>query len=167
MLLNVHSYFSLRYGTISVEDLTKLLVSKGHHTAVLTDINNSSAIFPFIQKCRESGLNGLVGMEYRNGDKLLYIGIARNEVGFGELNQHMTTGNRDKKPLPEIAPFFNQVFVVYPYKARAVRDLRENEFIGIKPSDIPKIIREPKSNFEKYVILWPVTIKNPKDFVLH
>ena len=167
MLLNVHSYFSLRYGTISVEDLTKLLVSKGHHTAVLTDINNSSAVFPFIQNSRESGLNGLVGMEYRNGDKLLYIGIARNEVGFGELNQYRTAGNREKRPLPEIAPFFNQVFVVYPYKARMVKELRENEFIGIKPSDIPKIIREPRSHFERYVILWPVTVKNPKDFVLH
>ncbi|TKT84721.1 helix-hairpin-helix domain-containing protein [Dyadobacter frigoris] len=167
MLLNVHSYFSLRYGTISIDDLIKTLVAKGHHTAVLTDINNSSAVFPFIQKCRESGLNGLVGMEYRNGDKLLYVGIARNEAGFGELNELMTTSNRTKKPLPDIAPAFRQVYVIYPYRTRNVKALRENEFIGIKPSELNQIVREPRANFERYVILWPVTVKNPKDFVLH
>lgn len=29
MLLNIHSYYSLRYGTISIEDLSTLLLSKG------------------------------------------------------------------------------------------------------------------------------------------
>jgi len=116
MLLNLHSYFSLRYGTISLDDLTDLVVSHGHDTAVLTDINNSSAIFPFIKKCREKGINGLVGMEYRNGDTLLYIGIARNEVGFAELNEHMTTANRLKQPLPKFAPEFQGMVRSLPGK---------------------------------------------------
>lgn len=167
MLLNLHSYFSLRYGTISLDDLTDLIISHGHDTAVLTDINNSSAIFPFIKKCRDKGINGLVGMEYRNGDTLLYIGIARNEAGFAELNEHMTTANRNKQPLPKFAPEFNQVFIVYPLGAIEVRRLRENEFIGVRPDQINKISLEPRSNFDRYVILWPVTVKNENDYQLH
>jgi len=167
MLLNVHSYFSLRYGTISMEDLTDLLVKKGHDTAVLTDINNSSGVFPFIKLCREKGINGLVGMEYKNKDKLLYIGMAKNEAGFRELNILMTRANYYKQPLPEVAPVFNQVFIIYPLGSRKVNALRENEYIGIKPNQINKIAREPRRNFERYVILWPVTIKNETDYQLH
>ena len=69
MLLNVHSYYSLRYGTINIDDLVSTLVARGHHTAVLTDINNSSGVFPFIRKCREAGINGLVGMEFLNHER--------------------------------------------------------------------------------------------------
>lgn len=167
MLINIHSYYSLRYGTISLDDIVDLLVRNGYDTAVLTDINNSSGVFPFIKKCRERGINGLVGMEYRNGDKLLYIGIARNEAGFAELNQLMTAANFQKEPLPEIAPAFNNAYVVYPYGARNISELKENEFIGIKPGIMGRIIREPRSNFERYVMLWPVTIKNGQDFGLH
>jgi DNA-directed DNA polymerase III PolC len=167
MLLNLHSYYSLRYGTISMDELIKMLISKGHNTAVLTDINNSSGVFTFIKKCQDAGINGLAGMEFRNGDKLLYIGIARNQAGFAELNQHRTRANYAKESLPEVAPEFNDVFVVYPFRSRKVSALRENEYIGIKPGQLMMIAREPRANFEKYVMLWPVTIKNGTDYSLH
>lgn len=86
MLLNVHSYYSLRYGTLSLEQIVEDMMALGYENAVLTDINNSSAVLDFIRLTRDKGLNGIAGMEYRNGNELLYIGIARNLAGFKQLN---------------------------------------------------------------------------------
>src|SRR5690606_24470560 len=86
MFLNLHSYYSLRYGTMSIQALIESLRAFGYDTAVLTDINNSSATLDYIKQCRASGINGLAGMEFRNNHQLLYVGIAKNEEGFKELN---------------------------------------------------------------------------------
>lgn len=114
----MHSYYSLRYGTLSIGQLVEEMLANGYDTAVLTDINNSTGALDFIKRCREIGLNGLVGMEFRNGDELLFIGIAKNEKGFQELNEVMTEANRTADTLPVIAPEFKHVFVVYPYEKR-------------------------------------------------
>src|SRR5690625_3553338 len=95
MLLNLHSHFSLRYGTLSPAQLVVEMQRHGYDTAVLTDINNSSACLQFVRECQKAGLNGLAGMEYRNGHELLYVGIAKNREGFRELNEHMTRANRE------------------------------------------------------------------------
>ncbi|HWV73002.1 MAG TPA: DNA polymerase III subunit alpha [Pseudosphingobacterium sp.] len=166
MLLNMHSYYSLRYGTLSLEQIIEGMLLCGYDTAVLTDINNSSASLDFIKKCREAGLNGLAGMEFRNGDHLLYIGIAKNEYGFRELNDLMTKSNRLESKLPIAAPAFDQVFVVYPYGSIDVKGLRDNEFIGIRPSDLNRIVMEPAANLERYVILQPISFRKD-DYRLH
>ncbi|SEM63262.1 DNA polymerase III, alpha subunit [bacterium A37T11] len=166
MLLNVHSYYSLRYGTLSLEQLAEGMLELGYDTAVLTDINNSTGSLDFIRLCREKGLNGLAGMEFRNGDTLLYIGIARNNEGFQELNELMTTANQTGRPLPEVAPAFHHVFVVYPYSKKKVDRLRENEYIGIRIPELTKIALEPKSNWERYVILQPLSFM-PDQYKLH
>lgn len=166
MLINVHSYYSLRYGTLSLEQLIEGMLVCGYDTAVLTDINNSSGCLDFVRKCRTAGLNGLIGVEFRNGDQLLYIGIAKNGEGFRELNELLTRCNRESSKLPIAAPEFNNVFVVYPYGAIHVKALRENEFIGIRPGELNKIILEPEANQERYVILQPVSFRK-NDYELH
>jgi len=166
MLLNLHSYFSLRYGTLSLEDLIEGMLQGGYDTAVLTDINNSSGSLDFQRLGGKHGLNILSGMEYRNGDGPLYIGIARNNAGFRELNEFRTTHNRDDRPLPERSPVFNDAFVVYPYGAIDSGYLRDNEYIGIRPGQLNLIRREPVRNLERYVILAPVTFV-PRDYKLH
>src|SRR5690606_34546428 len=133
MLLNVHSYYSLRYGTLSIEQLVEGLLLNGYDTAVLTDINNSSVALTFIKECRKYGLNGLVGMEFRNADELLFIGIAKNQEGFKELNELMTAANKRNSLLPLIAPEFNDVFVVYPFGKQMPGNLRDYEYIGVRP----------------------------------
>lgn len=166
MLLNLHSYYSLRYGTLSIEDIINGMLSHGYDTAVLTDINNSTGVLECIKKGIDAGLRILAGMEFRNGDELLYIGIAKNEKGFKELNEFMTVANRNKSALPLSAPECQDVFFVYPYGKKSVSDLHENEFIGIRPLQRTKIAVESKSNFEKYVILSPVTFHR-EDYTLH
>ncbi|HEY8970878.1 MAG TPA: PHP domain-containing protein, partial [Puia sp.] len=162
----MHSYFSLRYGTLSLDQIIEGMMLCGYDTAVLTDINNSSACLDFIKKCSAAGLKGIPGMEFRNGDHLLYIGIAKNERGFQELNELMTQANREEKKLPLAAPEFNHTWVVYPYGAIDIKGLRENEYIGIRPSELNKIALEPAANQERYVILQPVSFRK-NDYKLH
>lgn len=166
MVLNLHSNFSLRYGTLSLDQIIEGMLLCGYDTAVLTDINNSSATLDFVKKCKAAGLNGLAGMEFRNGDQLLYIGIAKNARGFQELNELMTKANRDDTKLPLAAPEFNNVFVIYPYGAIDVKGLRDNEYIGIRPAELNKIALEPASHQEKYVILQTVSFRK-NDYKLH
>lgn len=166
MLLNLHSNYSLRYGTMSLDDLIAGMMATGHDSAVLTDINNSSASIDFIQKGRKAGLNMLAGMELRQGDEIRFIAIAKNTEGFREINEYRTQANQHELLIPNRAPEFGNVFVIYPFGSIAVSQLRDYEYIGIRPSERNLIVLEPKSNYERYVILAPVTFKSA-DHKLH
>lgn len=166
MILNTHSYYSLRYGTFSLEALIEGMLKNGYDTAVLTDINNSSGVLDFIRLGRKAGLNPLAGMEFRNKDELLYIGIARNNEGFRELNEWMTLHNQHKRELPKEAPEFFNSFVIYPYGVQKIKELKENEFIGIRPTELNKVQLEPNENRKKYVILSPISFTK-KSHTLH
>lgn len=166
MLLNLHSYYSLRYGTYSLEELINGMLKNAYETAVLTDINNSSAVLDFIRLGKAAGLNPLAGIEFRNGDELLYIGIAKNNEGFRELNEWVSLHKRLKKNYPKEAPGFSYVFVVYPYLTRTVAQLSENEFIGIRPNELNRIRLGPRASRSRFVILSPVSFAK-KDYQLH
>lgn len=166
MLLNVHSYFSLRYGTLSLEQLIDLMRINDYDTAVLTDINNSSGVLDFIRLCRKEGINGLAGMEFRNGNDLLYIGVARNQSGFKELNELITKVNREKVRLPEFAPPFNNAYIIYPFGGRFPKSLRENEYIGVRPSDLNRMAMHTIFGKDKYVVLQTISYEKA-DYTLH
>ncbi|MEE9460743.1 MAG: PHP domain-containing protein, partial [Bacteroidales bacterium] len=100
MYLNCHSYYSLRYGTMSVENLVEQAAGRGAPALALTDINNSMGIMDFIKACRQHGIHPVAGIEFRDGNRLLYTGVARNNDGFRELNEFLTTCNVNKEPLP-------------------------------------------------------------------
>lgn len=168
MLLNVHSYYSLRYGTMSPEQLIRQFVLNGFDTAVLTDINNSSGVLDFVKECRKNGINGLAGMEFRTLDTLHFIGIAKNTEGFKELNDLQTAVNFKQIKLGKRAPFFKHVFIVYPYGAVATEELLPYEFTGIRADDLSKIIRCPKHYLKKYVLWHSVNFSGSEnDFMLH
>lgn len=166
MLLNLHSYYSLRYGTLSIAELITALLHNAYDTAVLTDINNSSGALDFVRQAKEKGLNPLVGMEYRSGDRLLYIGIAQNEHGFKELNEWMTAIHKQASLLCPRAPAFEHVFVVYPLENKPETAFRSYEYVGIRPSELSQIVWHSPAVMERYVILSPLSFK-PSDYKLH
>jgi DNA-directed DNA polymerase III PolC len=167
VLLNLHSYYSLRYGTLSIDQLVSGLVARTYDTAVLTDINNSTGSLIFIKACREAGINGLAGIEFRNGDDLLFIGIARNEDGFREMNELLTTANQSAKPLPVLAPDFKNVYVIYPFGKELYRALHEHEYIGIRHLHLNKVRMLTDAQRERYVIWQPVTFTSSIEKGLH
>ena len=167
MYLNCHSWHSLRYGTISVEDLVEQARMYGVNALALTDIHTISGIYSFIQACHQSAIKPLVGMEMRQNDRLLYITLARQYSGIGEICALLTEHNCQEKAFPEIAPHFRDVITVYPIE-RAPETLRENEYIGIRPDQLSMLIQAPWHQRQtQMVILHPVTISNASTHQLH
>src|SRR5690554_5593545 len=114
MFLNCHTYYSLRYGTFSVEALCALAQEKGVTRVALTDINNTSACLNFIKMAPEYGLKPGVGIDFRNGAQQQYVGLARNNEGFRELNRHLSEHlHREQEFNPE-APLLPHCFIIYP-----------------------------------------------------
>ncbi|MFM9908477.1 MAG: PHP domain-containing protein, partial [Chitinophagaceae bacterium] len=67
MYLNCHSYFSFKYGTISVPQLLTEAQCKGVGSFVLTDINNTSACLEFIREAPKYAIKPIVGIDFREG----------------------------------------------------------------------------------------------------
>ncbi|HEX2977372.1 MAG TPA: PHP domain-containing protein, partial [Bacteroidales bacterium] len=168
MHLSYNSYYSLRYGTLPVDKIPALTKEAGAEVALLTDINNSTGIIDFVSACNKEGIKPLAGMEFRDGNKLLYTGIAQNNEGFKELNELMSRSNLQQTALPHVAPPFRNVVVVYPYGIRKANQLAENEYIGTTPSDITKL---PLSDYTKYpdryIIHTPAAFKDEDGYELH
>ncbi len=168
MYLNCHTYFSFKYGTLSVTQLLEEAKSKGIKSFVLADINNTSACLEFIRECPKYSVKPIVGIDFREGVKQKYIGIAKNNEGFLELNQHLTSYLSEQISFQTQAPEFKNSFVVYPYNTLHPTQLRDYEYIGIKISDLNKLLfSETKKQLHKLVILHPVTFRDKKDFNVH
>ena len=63
MYLNCHSFFSLRYGTLSEVQLLDLAVDHKLDTIALTDINSTSAGLNFVRKAKEKKVKPVLGVE--------------------------------------------------------------------------------------------------------
>jgi DNA polymerase-3 subunit alpha len=195
MYLNCHSYYSLRYGTLSIEKLVeqaaeacdparttrlagairKLALSEDTRPAMaLTDINNSTGSMDFIAACKERGIKPIAGIEFRQEDRLLYVGLARNNDGFRELNEFLSYHNLRNIPFPDKPPAFNNVFLVYPLlksemvKWRNGETNRTHHLIGISPSDLnPIVISRHRHLLGLMVIMAPVTVSDETSWELH
>lgn len=167
MYLNCHSYHSLRYGTIPLEDLVKQAAVCGVRAMALTDINTVTGIYDFIRACGEAGISPLVGMEFRDNNEKRFIGIARNAKGLAEMNRFRTMHNFDGTPLPLSAPAFENTYVIYPMEL-APEALRENEYIGIRPEQLSLLYHERwKEKISRMVVLQPVSFRTKKEYNLH
>lgn len=167
MFLNSHSYYSLRYGTYSVENLIQEASKRGIKAMALTDINNSSGMIDYVKLCHENNIRPIGGMEIRNGDQLMFTGIAINNEGFRELNDYMSAINLKERKFNVKAPDFSNVFVIYPFPKSINYKLKDNEFIGIRPSQINKLISVKKDIISKMVIQQPVTYSDKNTWYLH
>ncbi|GAB3318361.1 hypothetical protein GCM10027299_09770 [Larkinella ripae] len=169
MYLNVHSYFSLRYGTLSPKDLVDRAVILGIRTLALTDINTVSGVFEFVKRCRDAGIKPVVGVEVRNHHELAYVCLARNRDGFAEINrflsQHLLTG----KDFPMRAPAFVHAYVIYPLKRLDhLMPVSEGEFVGVRASQLSQLwSHRKKLQALKVVLLQPVTWVDKVGFNLH
>jgi len=167
MYLNCHSFHSLRYGTIPLEQLISKAAACGVGAMALTDINTVTGIYDFIKGCQSAGIKPLIGMELRFENQLRFIGLAKNASGLAEMNRFLTGHNFEKTPLPPYAPEFENVFVIYPLE-NVPGALKENEFIGIRPEELPKLIlTDWKTKIDRMVILQPVTFRTKTEYQLH
>ncbi len=152
-----------------VEKLVAEAQKNNVHALAMTDINNTMGMMDFISECRKANIKPIAGIEFRDAQfHLLYIAIARNNNGFREINDFLTRHNLDKIPLPLRAPRFNDVNVIYPFNNPVSFKPEENEFIGIQPGEINKLVRSRYRYYEQHLIaLLPVTFACKEEFELH
>ncbi|MEO7082302.1 MAG: PHP domain-containing protein, partial [Flavobacteriales bacterium] len=87
MVLNAHSWFSFKYGVMKPEVLLEEAYKAGVRTLALTDIHNTAGIPEFVRLAESQGIRPVAGIEFRRGPGLLYIGLAKNNDGFQQLNE--------------------------------------------------------------------------------
>lgn len=168
MYLNCHTYFSLRYGTLSIEELVELALAFGVRTLALTDVHNTSACYDFVRRCRAVDIDPVVGMEFRRQDELLYVALARNLEGFREINEFYSTYQHEGVAFPELPPNWSQVYVIYPWHKHDRLALADNEFLGIRPTELNQLFRSRyRHRQEKLVVLQPVTYKDKRSYNAH
>lgn len=167
MYLNCHSYFSFKYGTLSVEALVAEAKKHKLDALALTDINSVSGIFPFIREAQKNGIHPVIGIDFRNGTDRQYIGLAKNQAGFCELNLHLSHHLIHKQPFTGKAPPMDHAFIIYPFSDTTF-PLRDNEYIGVQPSQLKKL---PYSIWarqkDRLLLLQPVTFASKTAFNAH
>lgn len=167
MFLNCHSYHSLRYGTISVDELVQQAADFGVEVLALTDINTITGIYEFHKLCLKNNIKPVVGVEVRDNDKLLYICLARNRNGIGEINRLLTQHNCDGVQLPEQHPKFTDVTVIYTLD-NFPEKLYSNEYIGVRPEELNLLVNSKfKMYIPKMIVLQSVTFKTKQEYNLH
>ncbi|WP_350290212.1 DNA polymerase III subunit alpha [uncultured Croceitalea sp.] len=171
MYLNCHTYYSLRFGTFSEIELLQLAQENDVKQLVLTDINNTSACLNFVRKAYEHDIKPAVGIDFRNGADQCFIGIAKNNKGYEELNRFLSHHLHHKTKIPQRAPIFKDAFIIYPFEKVLLNEQNEflnHEFIGISIKDLRRLpFSRLKKLDEKLVVQQPVTFRNKRDFNAH
>ena len=168
MLLNCHTYYSFCYGTLSIEQLLAEVKLKGYDSFVLSDINNTSACIETVRLATEKNLKPILGIDFRNGIQSCYVGIAKNNEGFKELNEHLSEHSHQSKKFEKESPVFKNAYIIYPMQVYTGWTLKENEFIGVSVKDLQRLPFLPiKSQVQKLVVLQSATFILKQHFNAH
>ena len=168
MYLNCHSDYSLRYGTFTPETLPQMAKSMGVEAMVLSDINNTSCAFQYVQACRAEGVKPILGIEFRQDGEFYYLGIAQNDEGWRELCTLLTETSLSGEPLPKEAPEWQHCYVVYRKLPKGVELLRDYEYVGVRPDEVNKLYSSYlKNHLDKLVVFSPVTFADEDGFKAH
>ncbi|MBR9830650.1 DNA polymerase III subunit alpha [bacterium] len=169
MLLNNHTYFSFKYGTLSPKKLVELSVALGYQQVVVTDINNTSACLNVVRLTNKEGLKPIVGIDFRNGVAQQFVGLAQNNEGFLALNRLLSQHLHLQQAFNGRAPKMKNVIIVYPFSVVDYDwELANHEWIGVKVSDLTRLpFSKWKSRLDKMVILQTATFQNKRDFNAH
>ncbi|MFS4493209.1 DNA polymerase III subunit alpha [Maribacter sp. 2308TA10-17] len=171
MYLNCHTYYSLRFGTFSEKELLRLAQENHVTRLVLTDINNTSAGLNFVRLAPEYNVAPILGIDFRNGVDQCFVGIAKNNEGYLELNNFLSEHLHEDKEFLASAPEFQNAYVIYPFEKVLQNEMyffKPNEFIGISIADLRKLPFSRLSKLkDKLVVQQAVTFRTKADFNAH
>ncbi|MFY7670823.1 DNA polymerase III subunit alpha [Tenacibaculum sp. MEBiC06402] len=159
----------MRYGSIAINELVELANDLHIKSLALTDVNNTSACLEFLRVATKLGIKPLVGVDFRNGAKQEFVLIAKNNLGFQEINQYLSEFlHQDSYVIPERAKQLANTYIIYPFSKKIDVELLPNEFIGISYQELVKLpFSKWKNNLDKLVVLHTVSFQNKKGFNTH
>lgn len=168
MLLNCHTYYSYKYGTYAIKQLLTDVYNNGYRAFALTDINSTSAVLETIRLTQHKALKTVVGIDFRNGAEQKYVGLAINNNGYQELNQHLSSYLHGDLMYQDEAPAFNHAYIIYPYNTYKRWHLKDNEFVGVSVADLKRLsFFSHRIAPNKLVVLQQVSFKNKTSFNAH
>ena len=174
-MLASHSYYSFRYGTLSPEEVLDQVVVNDFDVVALADINSTAASLHFVRLAQKRGIKPVLGIDFRNGAKRMFLALAKNNKGWEEINIYLSHFLHSGEPVPEMAPNFKHVFVMYPFAAdkldsqlKTITQLKSNEYISVESHDLIRFSRSPwAKKLDKVVIGHPFTFSSKKQFNAH
>ncbi|MGB1318754.1 MAG: PHP domain-containing protein, partial [Flavobacteriales bacterium] len=168
MLSNCHTHYSFHYGTVSPKQLLEIAVRAGAQSVALTDVNSSAACLEFLRQSREFDVHPVVGIDFKVKAQTKYVALARNNDGFREINKHLSQQLMHGEEVLDEAPSFSNVYIIYPFSNAPKRRLKENEFVGVAPTELMRLRFSPWiTEKEKLVVLQPMSFRNKHDFNTH
>lgn len=169
MYLNSHTFYSLKYGTIKPTDLLEMAEKNGVSEMALTDINNTSACLDFVRLSKKYGVRPVLGIDFRNSATQQFVMIARNNKGFQNINEYLSSFLHLKEYIiPDRPEVPDDVYVIYPFSKCTWNDLGEKEFIGLRIEDLNKLrFSKWDQHRDKLVAMPTVSFRNKKDFNAH
>jgi len=134
----------------------------------LTDINSTAACLNFVRLAPEFNIKPVLGIDFRNGAKQQFVGLAKDNEGFKELNDYLSKHLHAEEPFPDQAPDFKHAFIIYPFAANPKWELKSYEFVGVSPGELNRLrFSSWMEQQDKLVILQTVTFRNKRDFNAH
>jgi len=163
----LHSYFSIKYGVLSPEELIDWAFASGYPYAVLTDINHTGSGLSFVKRAQEKEIQPILGADIRNGIDLQYVLLAQNKEGFFEINQFITMHLQKEIPFSSRAPEFNNCYVIYPFE-KVPSKLQENEFVFFQSNQNKDFLIAKYIHLRKRILaLQLMTFRHKRDFNAH
>ena len=172
-MLNNHSYYSLRYGTLEPSAVLDLADQLGYRSLALTDINCTAGIIEFARLALKKGMKPVAGIDFRDGVKQAYVALAKNNEGFAVMNEFLSRHLHAKETIPARAPQWENVFVIYPLSRLlegtiTAETIGEHEFIGVSLRDMGKLrFSKVSIPLDKLVYMHPASFATKRDFNAH
>lgn len=170
MYLNCHSYYSFKFGTLSIEQLLLLAQTHQQKAIALTDINNTSGCLSFVQQAKEAGIKPIIGIDFRKGAQQHFVGLARSNKGFQSLNEYLSDILVAEEEIPLRAKQMEEVSVIYPFAMYSQEriELGVNEYIGIAYHELKYLPFSVWKNCqEQLVFRQTVTVSNRRAYNVH
>ena len=104
VLLAVHSYYSLMWGTCSPEKICAAAKKRGYQRLAITDTNNLYGLWSFLKSCERENITPIVGAEVTDSAKkpadksstgYRAVCLVKNDQGFRNLCRIITRRHTD------------------------------------------------------------------------
>lgn len=168
MFLPCFSWFSLNFGTLSVERLLEEAAKRGYRRLALADLNNTSGIPDFLRLAPKYGIQPAVGITFAEGNQIRYIALATNSEAYAEMNLQLSEQLKAGQPPRRRAEGMHHARIIYPTSSYGGWRLRPNEFIGISLGELKHWqIKRKGLPEDSLIFAQPVIGIGPTDYNTH
>ena len=172
MLVNSHSYYSLRYGVLSPKEWLAFFESQPWNAMAITDINNTSACMTVLYLLRNHAKKRpVIGVDFRNGIVPCYVALAKNWEGFRQINDHLSEHLHRKQRFSSRAPVaaLKDAWIIYPLESLPPdAPLAPNELIGVGVDQLRFLHLSPHIHRQHKLIAMPTaTFRGKRDHNAH